>query len=464
MAKVLLLLPHLPQLMGAPYLGQQYVAASLLSRGHEVVCIDLAAVRWTGTVDDVVARAEAFAPDVVGYTLFTYNARAGYLLRDRLAHLNTIHVAGGSHTTVRPAEALQHGFDAAVVGEGERAMPLLVEAVAAGQWPTPVPGVQTAAGITPGGFLEELDTLPWPLLSYDCYDPTWYLERGLVVPGGLMTSRGCPAKCTFCANHVTGRTFRWRSEDDVLGEMRTLSERYGLRHFSFWDDAFTANRPRLRAFCAALRADPTLQGVTWSCITPANMASRPTLETMAAAGCVAINFGIESGDAGTLRSIAKGQQPSHVFDAVASARALGMSTVVNFMFGFPGETVAALGKTLAFMEALAAHTTWFNNRGVLVPFPGTPVYELNHRQFGFTDWWLDPRYLADEPNLWALDPREVQSWLAHDPSLDLDFFGYAPEVKEMIARCVRFKSDHNAAQVACLQASGTALARTALAS
>lgn len=477
MARVLLILPHLPQRMGAPYLGQQYVAASLLDRGHEVSCIDLAAVRWDASTESVIARVEAFAPDLIGYTLFTYNALAGYRLRDQLAHVNAVHVAGGSHTTVRPREALDHGFDAAVIGEGERAMPLIAEALDAGAWPRAVPGVQTGAGITPGGFLDDLDTLPWPLHSYDCYDPTWYLPPRpaaddptatepppLVVPGGLMTSRGCPAKCTFCANHVTGRTFRWRHESDILAEMRTLRSRYDLRHFAFWDDAFTANRPRLRAFCAALQKDPALQGVTWSCITPANMARRETLELMASSGCVAINFGIESGDASTLRSIAKGQRPSHVFDAVAVARELGMSTVVNFMFGFPGETVEALSKTLGFMRELAPHTTWFNNRGVLVPFPGTPVYELHHVQYGFTDWWLDPRYLDDEPNLWALDPRDVQSWLSHDPTLDLDFYGYAPDVREMIARCVRFKAEHNAAQVKNLQETATAQARSAIAS
>ncbi len=469
MARVLLILPHLPQRMGAPYLGQQYVAAALLEAGHEVRCLDAAAVRWTGSTADVVAAALDFDPQIIGLTLFTYNALAAYELTGALRQapgMRAVLVAGGPHTTVRPHEALAHGLDAAIVGEGERALPALADAVEAGRWPAPIPGVCTAEGTTPGGFLEQLDTLPWPLTAYGCYEPSWYVANGTVVPGGMMTSRGCPAKCTFCANHVTGRTFRWRSAADVVGEMRALKERWGVGHFSFWDDAFTANRPRLRALCDAMDADPVIRGSTWSCITPANMAREPTLARMAASGCVAVNFGIESGDLATLRSIDKGQRPQHVRDAVAAAHKLGMSTVVNFMFGFPGETVAALQATLDFMAELAPHTEWFNNRGVLVPFPGTPVYERHHVAHGFTDWWLDKRYLADEPNLWALDPRDVQSWLAHDPTLDLGFFPYPPEVRDQIAACVRFKADHNAATVARLQAGQGALqqARTALAS
>ncbi|MCO4763900.1 MAG: cobalamin-dependent protein, partial [Myxococcales bacterium] len=78
MARVLLILPHLPQRMGAPYLGQQYVAAALLTAGHEVRCLDMAAVRWTGDDEDAVQLAAEFEPDLIGLTLFTYNALNGY--------------------------------------------------------------------------------------------------------------------------------------------------------------------------------------------------------------------------------------------------------------------------------------------------------------------------------------------------------------------------------------------------
>ena len=450
MARVLLIIPQLPQRMGAPYLGLQYVASALLRSGHEVRCLDLAALHAPVSAQGAVEIAERFDADVIGFTLFTYNALNGYRLASALQHLRGRLVAGGPHTTTCPQEALEHGFEAAIIGEGEHALVALVNAVQQEQWPRPIPGVQTRAGITAGGFIEDLDALPWPLDSYECFDPLWYGQHNSVVPGGMMTSRGCPAKCTFCANHVTGRSFRWRSAADVVGEMQQLRERFGLNHFAFWDDAFTANRQRLKRLCDAIDAE--LPGATWSCITPASMTTTSILERMAASGCVAINFGIESGDPQTLRAIAKGQRPKQVVTAVQTASSLGMSTVVNFMFGFPGESVESLQTTRQLMEVLADDVDWFNHRGVLVPFPGTPIYERHHVEHGFTKWWLRDAYVGEEPNLFGLDPREAMTSLEHDPTLDLDFFHYSKPTREAIAACVRFKARHNANRVEALSA------------
>ena len=449
MARVLLILPHLPQRMGAPYLGQQYIAASLLGDGHEVKCLDLAAVRFTGGDDDAVAEAERFAPDIVGMTLFTLNARRGYGLARRLRHTTRLLVAGGPHPTVLPDEALAHGFDVSVVGEGERAIVALARLVDRGDAAIPA-GLPEIAGVRslhghgpPGGVLDQLDELPYPLASYPAFDASAYSAGGLVVPGGMMTSRGCPARCTFCANYVTGRAYRFRSTANIIGEMVALAERHDVMHFPFWDDAFTALRPRLNALCDAILAEPALAGCTWTCITPGNMVRPEDLERMREAGCVAVNFGIESGDYNILRVIQKGQRPEHVKSAVRAAKASGMITIVNFMFGFPEEGVAELGRTLALMEELAEHTDYFNNRGVLMPFPGTAIYAAHHAAYGFTGWWLDPARIPDEPDTQGLSPEAVYALLERDPTLDQDFFHYSDSVREMIARCVRYKAQHN---------------------
>jgi radical SAM superfamily enzyme YgiQ (UPF0313 family) len=292
------------------------------------------------------------------------------------------------------------------------------------------------------GTLEDLDAVPYPLESYGGYEAKWYAASGQVVPGGLMTSRGCPARCTFCANYVTGRAYRWRSSQNVVGEMLALRERYGVTHFPFWDDAFTARRVRLLEVCDAIRKEPALRDATWTCITPGNMVRPDDLARMCEAGCVAINFGIESGDYNVLKVIQKGQRPEHVKAAVGAAKAAGMLTIVNFMFGFPQEGVEELSRTMELMDALSDSTDYFNNRGVLVPFPGTAIYDQWHEHYGFTRWWLDPKHII-EPNIHVLDPRQAQAYLEHDPTLDLDFFHYSDAVRDTIAACVRFKAQHN---------------------
>jgi radical SAM superfamily enzyme YgiQ (UPF0313 family) len=256
---------------------------------------------------------------------------------------------------------------------------------------------------------------------------------------------------------VTGRAFRWRSAENVVAEMVALRRRYGVANFPFWDDAFTARRSRLNDLCDAILAEPELRGVTWTCITPGVMVKPRDLERMRKAGCVAVNFGIESGDPKVLKAIQKGQRPEHVTAAVQAAKAAGMLTIVNFMFGFPNEGVAELQNTQALMEALAPSTDFFNNRGVLVPFPGTGIYDRWHTHYGFSEWWLDPAMVPDELDIHVLDPDVAQTYLEHDPTLDLDFFHYSDAVRETIADCVRFKALHNQATVRAIARRNTSL-------
>ena len=446
--KVLLIMPRLPQRLGAPYLGQQYVAASLMARGCEVRALDLAAVRVSEGDEAAVEAVAAWGPELIGMTLFTYNAARGYRLAKRLGGMARLLVAGGPHPTVCPKEPLEQGFDVSVQGEGEEAIVQIVDVMQGRGALTDIAGLHCGAGVgPPRGMIEDLDALAFPLESYGCFEAHWYSEGAMVVPGGLMTSRGCPARCTFCANYVTGRGFRWRSAGNVVAEMRQLKARHGIRHFAFWDDAFTARRPRLEALCDAIAADPELKGVTWTCITPANMVKPGDLARMRSAGCVGVNFGIESGDAGVLKQIKKGQRPQQVREAVKAASEEGMLTIVNFMFGFPGESVEALETTVEFMEELSIYTDYFNNRGVLVPFPGTDIYDRWHVEHGFTEWWLDPDKVIDEPDLFSMDAHKVLEALERDPTLDLDFFHYSAPVREQIEACVRFKARHNARRV-----------------
>ncbi len=452
LARILLVMPKLPQQLGEPYLGQRYLAAALLNAGHEVLGVDLAARRWIGGEEKAVQLARDFQPHIVGMTLFTHNALAGYRLLPRLRGSARLTVAGGPHVTGRAQEALDHGFDMAVTGEGELALVHIADAQQVGASMSTLSG---HAGIwlpgrpgQPARPLSDLDAVPVPMDADGCWRPAWYGDLGQLSHSGTVTSRGCPARCTFCANHVTGRLFRWRGAAHIVAELRRMRRERDMRHFAFWDDAFTANRPRTRELCAAITSEADLRDTTWSCITPANMVRPPLLKTMADAGCVALNFGIESGDPAVLKAIGKGQLPAHVHEAVRAASALGIRTVVNFMFGFPSEGLAGLERTAAFMADLTSVVDFFNPRGVLVPLPATPIYETHHKRFGFTDWWLRPQVLEPEP-MAAPDDLSGQQRLAEiDPALEWNFFGYSEDVRRRIAELVRFKARHNASSVA----------------
>jgi len=453
--RVLLLNPPSPERLGAPLLGQQYVASALLAAGCEVRVIDAAARHFSGDEDTILAAIEEFAPDVVGVGLFTRWVWHAYRLVARLVGTGPLLIAGGAHTTVRPEETLRQGFDVAVVGEAEHTVARLIAAHSAGEPLHHIPGLvlPTPAGPhrTPSaGFIVDLDGLAFPQSAQHLFDPAWYDPTGRTsVPGGLLTSRGCPARCTFCANYVTGRGFRYRSADNVATELQAHHDAFGTRFFPFWDDALTAHRKRLLALCERL-SQIEFQP-RWSAITRASMVTPDLLRAMKAAGLVHVNLGVESGDDEILRVIKKGVTTDEVEAALRMAKDEGLKTAANFMLGFPQETPANLGRTLGFMERIAPLVDTFSTLGVAVPFPGTPLYEDHHERFGFTDWWLQERYSHYDEAPPLSDREAFSRYYRDDANLQLDFFGYDDATRQAIRECLVFKAEHNLAKMGLLE-------------
>lgn len=448
MARVLLLNPPSPERLGAPLLGQQYVAAALLAAGHEVRVMDCAARLVQPSAEDVLAEVAAFQPHMVGVSLFTRWVWHAYGLVKKLNGLVPLLVAGGPHATAAPREVIEQGFDAAVVGEAE---PVIAEMATRAEQGLPlegVPGVwfrsregEPVAG-PPAAAIQDLDGIPSALCAQSLSKGSWYSEHsGEIVPGGVLTSRGCPARCTFCANYVTGRRFRYRSAELVVEELRQYHARYGVSFFPFWDDALTADRPRLFELCRAL--ETVGFPLRWSAITRANMVTLEMLAAMKRAGCMAVNFGVESGDDSILRQIKKGVATRHVVQALEWAKELELQTACNFMLGFPEDTPQTLENTVRFMERIAPLTDVFSTLGVVVPFPGTPLYDDNHERYGFTDWWLRPGYARYSPPPSLEDLDRFRRHYIDDANLELDFFHYSGAVREWIREGLRYKAEHN---------------------
>jgi radical SAM superfamily enzyme YgiQ (UPF0313 family) len=167
------------------------------------------------------------------------------------------------------------------------------------------------------------------------------------------------------------------------------------------------------------------------------------LAAMRRAGLVHVNFGVESGDEDVLRAIKKGIKPEHVVRALEWAKEAGLSTACNFMLGFPQETPVALERTLNFMQQIAPLVDTFSTLGVLVPFPGTPLYDDFHAEYGFTDWWLREDYSRYDPPPPIDDFDRFYRHYVDDANLELDFFHYSDAMRDLMRECLRFKAEHN---------------------
>jgi len=431
-ARVFLVNPPSPEPVQSPLLSFCHLAASLRAAGHDIALLDASAPHAPHDHDEITSRIAAFAPDFVGLHLKTLHVQPAYALAAALRERFVL-VAGGPHATIVAAEPLSHGFSWVIRGEGEEALVELAEVFDGRRAPA------TVAGLTwrdhgmvrhnpARPFLTDLDRLAPPLSALDLFDPSWYgrapIPGGVFPPVGILSSRGCPQACTFCSNDVTGRRFRYRSAPSVAAEVAILRERYGLSGFSFFDDSFAVGRRRVTELCDAIAGIGA--PVVWTCTAHPAHLDREVIADMKRAGCAGIDIGMESADPDMLVRIGKGVTVERVVDVLGWASELGVHTVVNLMFGWPDESDAELDATIGFIERAAPLAGGFNARGVVVPYPGTEIYERNHERFGFTQWWLREPPLEYLPFPTSWDEAEIVRAYGYDPALDRNFFQHPP--------------------------------------
>jgi anaerobic magnesium-protoporphyrin IX monomethyl ester cyclase len=360
-----------------PHIGLGYVAAALQAAGRCVSVVDGKLERVTR--DGVIERMRVLKPQIVGLTAMTHEigitADLARMLREALpaAHI----VVGGVHPTALPGETLRDCavFDTAVSGEGERS---LVELCAA------LEGRDDLGGITglawrrgdeivvnpPRAWMsgEELDTLPFP---------AWALfPRARAYP--VLTTRGCPFKCVFCARPY-GRQVRARAVENVLAEFRWLREDFAPGYIKIYDETFGVDRRRADALLEGLSAFRATQKLRWSAHARISTTDEALLDKMAHAGCDYVGFGIESGNAELRKLAAKDVDLDKALLLVRAARRLGVRTEGFYIIGMPNETRATAWETI---RAAARLRTDFISLGIMVPYPGTGIWDMARRGEG----------------------------------------------------------------------------------
>lgn len=373
-----------------PNLGLLSLAAVARAAGHDCAVVDAAAC-GIGR-DEFLRRVAAFAPELVGFSATTLEvapaAATAEAVRGLLPAVRIL--LGGSHVSAAPEETLRRYavFDAAALGEGEATLVEFLAAVAAGTDVAAVPGVICRRGAEvlrapqrpPISDLDQLPHPAWDLLEGfpRRFSPPAFKTRQLPA-ASLVTSRGCPNRCIFCDRSVFGSQCRAFSAEYVVGMIRELHERHGVREFCFEDDTFVTFRARLEEICRRL-IDLRL-GISWTCLGRVNQITEEGLGLMRRAGCWQIGFGIESGSQPILTLIRKNVTLDQIRRGLAMSRAAGMLNKGFFIVGHPGETAQSLRETIDFALELPLDDVSVT---MLTPFPGT---ELGERaaEFGSFD-------------------------------------------------------------------------------
>jgi len=401
--RVLLISPPFYRLMGSHYnglsLGLAYIASVLIDNGHEAKIYNADYVDDNDYLDQVQLfegyegykealndnehpiweeirqRMSKYTPDYIGINMYTASyksARNVATIAKKMNHDIKV-VVGGIHPSVDPVGTLQSGvYDVAVVGEGEYAFLDLVNGTEIGK----IPGIaykQRNGHIKRNCdrlFIGDLDSVPFPL------------RDGLINDGGsadlsgIITSRGCPFKCTYCVSPKMWKgKVRYRSVGNVLDELSHMKQYHKIDLVRFQDDTFTSNKKRVLDLCDGI-VDRKLD-IQWVCDTRVDRLESELLHVMKHSGCIRVKMAVESGSDEILRQVNKGITRQMILKAVSAIKEVGIPLTIYLMIGFPGETNEQVKATIDLAERIGAD---YNSLSIVAPYYGTEMYRQLEEQ------------------------------------------------------------------------------------
>jgi radical SAM superfamily enzyme YgiQ (UPF0313 family) len=239
--------------------------------------------------------------------------------------------------------------------------------------------------------IADLDGLPWP--AYHLFKMERYtnLQPATDAIDGsrsfsILTSRGCPYRCTFCSQSIMPIKWRARSPENVIEEWRHLVEGLGALEIGVLDDSANIRKNRLHVLADDLIAN-RLNHVPWIFVNGirANLADLDLLTRLKQAGLKRTAFGVETGDAEMLVKIDKHVDHDTIRQAFKNAKAAGIETIGFFIIGLPGDTRESMQRTIDFAVEI---DPMIANFSMMTPYPGTIVYEQVKQEGRFlvTDW------------------------------------------------------------------------------
>ena len=358
--------------------GLGSISAVLKQAGHSTTLLTLSDLD-RAAIDRTVKQ---FQPDLVGISLTSsYFPLSKDLARTFAADYKLPVILGGVHPTLRPEESIAaDGVFAICVGEGEYPMLELCEALQAGRDPTRIPNLWVKHNgqvhkneIRP--LIADLDALPFP--DRELFDFQTLLAG--FAEAEFMGSRGCPYRCTYCANHALfelykgkGSYIRFRSVKNLLDEVEQVTKRYkDIALLGFHDDTFTLNPKWLQEFAETY---PKRFSFPFWCNATARSINERNVAWLKAAGCYEVRIGVESGnDRIRMEMLDKRVTREEIVRAFRLLREADILTYAFNMIGLPSETPETINDTIRLNQEIRPHAVFCS---IFFPFPGTKSFEI----------------------------------------------------------------------------------------
>ncbi|GAB4573612.1 MAG: radical SAM protein [Anaerolineae bacterium] len=387
-----------------PPLGTLYAVSVMREQGYEVTLFDAMLAEgpaaWEAALQRHRPRVAVLYEDNFNYLSKMSLLRmrsAGFEMIKAAKTLGIPVVVCGADMTDHPDLYLQAGADVVIVGEGEQTLAELIPALAQGD------DLEAVAGIAylrdgeihptaPRPIIRDLDALPfpaWDLVDHERYRSIWLARHGYYSLN-MVTTRGCPFHCNWCAKPIWGQRYHVRSPENVVAEMALLQANYAPDHLWFMDDIMGIQDRWIEAFADVLaergvhipfkslnRVDLLLKG--------------DTIPALARAGAQIVWVGAESGSQKILDAMEKGTTVEQIYEATRRLHAAGVQVAFFLQFGYPGETREDIRKTIRMVRDLMPDDIGIS---VSYPLPGTPFYERVRHELGERANWVDSEDMA----------------------------------------------------------------------
>ena len=372
----------------APPLSLGYLAGALLQHGHTPIIVDSHIYGYN--VRQAVAAILRHKPDILGITASSVNRFSAINLIKEIKRLQpqVFIIAGGPHFSWTAEDAIDNVQEIDIIAhrEGDHTLPEIVNAVDQGTGFNNIQGCMyrnenRIIVNPPRPLIKNLDGLPpvpWHLYDLDRYNALMEGENRTRVIG-VISSRGCPNQCVFCAN--AAKLFRRRDPVNFVDEIEYLHKEYGFRGFDVWDDTLNIVKSHVMAICKEIQRRDL--DILWYARLRVNRVDEEMLREMRRSGCISLGYGVESGSPRILKEIKKDINLDQVRWATKKSLDLGFYVRLFFIYSLPFETIEDLKMTEHFREELQAmgpSDKLYVGAGLCLIYPGTQLEMLARQQ------------------------------------------------------------------------------------
>ncbi len=403
-----------------PPLGALYAASYARSKGYVVALFDAmlaeSEAEWGAALDRHQPQFACIFEDNFNYLSKMCLLRmreAAFMMIDMAKARGCTIIVCGADMTDHADLYLQRGADFVLLGEGELTLGELLDSLT-GRSTQPLDQILSLAFKSQGSQnaplefgiwdlrfgisrtprrpdIHDLDSLPfpaWDLVDIPRYRKLWR-ERHGYYSMNMVTTRGCPYHCNWCAKPIWGQRYNSRSPENVVAEMKWLKEKYRPDHIWFADDIFGLKPGWIERFAGLAREADSI--IPFKCLQRADLVNEKIAAALADAGCKTVWLGAESGSQKILDAMDKGDTVQDIYNAAKWLKQTGIEAGFFLQFGYPGETWADIQLTLKMVRECQPDDIGIS---VSYPLPGTKFYERVRLELGEKQNWIDSNDLA----------------------------------------------------------------------